>query len=181
VGDLLNELMDSEAYNQLPAAMTKILAESVPVHVMKAAILQFATSVKQRLKGEAFESIASQAVSAMRSHVLNFDDADRVLREALFDHFIGQEQFKEGAQMLSGVNVEALSDSDKVRCVLMTTGGGGARSILCVHLPLLAPPPPPVGPVRALRRGLLGGRRDRRRRGLPQQGACAAHAHVMCE
>ena len=114
VGVLLNELIDSEAYNQLPTALGKILSETVPVHVMKAAILQFATSVQQRLKGDAFETIASQAVSAMRSHVLNFDDADRLLREALFEHFLGQEQFKEGAQMLSGVNVEVLSDQEKV-------------------------------------------------------------------
>ena len=110
--DLLTELMDSEAHNQLPIVLNKILAESVPVQIMKAAVLQFATSINT-LKGEPFETIACYAVSAIKNHIMSFDDADHLLRQALFDHFLRLEQFKEGAQMLAGVNVENFSDDEK--------------------------------------------------------------------
>jgi COP9 signalosome complex subunit 4 len=112
VESLLTELIDSEAYNEFATVLTKILAETVPVQVMKSTLMQFVTTIK-RLKGEPFETIASLAVSAIKSHVMNFDEADYVLRQALFDHFVGQEQFREAAQMLAGINVENLSNQEK--------------------------------------------------------------------
>ena len=66
----------------------------------------FASGIKS-LPEEVFVSLAERAVAAFRQHPLSFDEADFILREALFHYYISQEEFKTGAQYLAGVNFDS--------------------------------------------------------------------------
>ena len=71
------------------------------------------------------------ALTAIKNHVMNFDEADYILREALFTYFLGLEQFKEAAQTLSMVNLESFSDHDKVDIYVKCAGKITVVTTLC--------------------------------------------------
>ena len=58
------------------------------------------------MSGEPLEEIACFAVTLIKNHIMSFDEADFILRETLFDHYVSQEQYKDAGQILSGVNLD---------------------------------------------------------------------------
>ena len=95
------------------------------LQVSRAVVLHFATAIK-RMSGDSLEEIASFAVSAIKNHLMSFDEADFVLRDTLFEYYVSQQQFKDAGQILSGVNLEssttAFSDHDKAEVCVKCAG-----------------------------------------------------------
>ena len=72
------------------------------------------------------EELASFAVTAIKNHLMSFDEADFVLRETLFDFYVSQEMFKDAGQILSGVNLDTstipYSDQQKTEVFVKCAG-----------------------------------------------------------
>lgn len=79
------------------------------------------------MSGEPLEEIASFAVILIKNHIMSFDEADFILREILFDHYVSQEQYKDAGQILSAVNLESstipYSDQQKTEVYVKCAGG----------------------------------------------------------
>jgi len=94
--------------SQLKIIVTRILADDVMQQVMKGTITYLAKCIKiNNIDGDIFQDIASYIITAIKSHPNAFDDADFILRDQLFNYYISCEQFKEGAQVLSGLNLDS--------------------------------------------------------------------------
>lgn len=78
---------------------------------------------------DSFVEVALLSISLIKQNASNYDDADFLLREALFSKYIDAEQYSDAAQILSGVNLEStsriFSDREKtdvlVKCAGITT------------------------------------------------------------
>mmetsp|Transcript_992 Transcript_992/g.1093 ORF Transcript_992/g.1093 Transcript_992/m.1093 type:complete len:405 (+) Transcript_992:155-1369(+) len=114
--NVINELVDSEAYSQLPTVLSRVLGDHIPQQISRTVIIHFSNAIK-KISGEPLEEIASFAVTAIKNHLMSFDEADLILREILFDYYISQELFKDAAVILSGINMDSstntISDQNK--------------------------------------------------------------------
>jgi len=106
---MINEAVASSMISQLKVIVTRILADDVMQQVMKGTINHLAKSIKINIEGDLFQDLASFIITAIKSHSNVLDDADFILRDNLFNYYISCEQFKEGAQVLSGLNLESTS------------------------------------------------------------------------
>lgn len=99
----------------------------------KSVLVHFATEIRS-LPEEIFEEIASAAISAIKTHVNNYDEADFILRQALFDVYVACEDFKSAAQSLAAVNVDSpsllLSDSQKADLFVKCAGLRGKNLLI---------------------------------------------------
>jgi len=60
-----------------------------------------------RLSDDALVSVGTAAVSALKQNANSYDEADYVLREALFSFYIKQEMFSDAGQVLAGLNLDS--------------------------------------------------------------------------
>ena len=78
------------------------------------------------MSGEHLEEIASFAVSAIKNHLMSFDEADYILRDTLFEYYVSQEQFRDAGQILSCVNLDSsttpFSDQEKTEVYVKCAG-----------------------------------------------------------
>ena len=92
-------------------------------------ILHFAKAVSSTMSGEELYDTACHLITAIKQNVSSYDEADFILREALFNYYLGCEQFSDAAQILCGANLESttrvFTDKEKadifVRCAGMAT------------------------------------------------------------
>lgn len=75
------------------------------MQLSRAVVNHFASAIKS-IQGEQLETIASFAVSAIKNHLMSFDEADYILRDTLFEYYVSQELFKDAGQILSAVNLD---------------------------------------------------------------------------
>ena len=96
------------------------------LQVTRNVLLHFAKAMSS-IEGEDQFEICTYMISAIKQNVNSYDEADYLLREALFDYYVANEQYSDAAQILSGVNFDStskvLSDKEKadihVKCAGM--------------------------------------------------------------
>jgi hypothetical protein len=88
---------------------------------VRAAAIQFANSMK-RIKADQLESVVMPAIDAIKNNIIAVDEADFIMRDIMFNHFVRQEQFKEAAQTLAAVNVDNFSDHEKTDIYVKCAG-----------------------------------------------------------
>ena len=78
------------------------------------------------LPDEVFTSIADFLLGALKSHVSPLDEADYILRDALFNHHVSCEEYTTAAQYLSGANLDStarvFSDHEKADICIKCAG-----------------------------------------------------------
>lgn len=91
----------------------------------RSALSQFAVSIKA-LDSEQYESIANFTLTKMKSSANNFDEADFIIRDGLFNTYLKWGQFSDAAQALAGLNVESTtrpySDNEKADIYVKCAG-----------------------------------------------------------
>mmetsp|Transcript_21775 Transcript_21775/g.48460 ORF Transcript_21775/g.48460 Transcript_21775/m.48460 type:complete len:397 (-) Transcript_21775:233-1423(-) len=105
IAALVDEVVASAGLAALQALSLKLLAEDMKSEVSKAAILHLSSSLAS-LPGEVFYEIACFLITNLKSHP-SYDDSDFILRDAVFNHCIGCEEYTEAAQTLAGANLES--------------------------------------------------------------------------
>lgn len=73
----------------------------------KALASTLAKSLKS-LDRSILQQVGSHMLQVLRDRPLIFDEADYILRDALFDYYIGDEEFSQAAQILGGLNLESI-------------------------------------------------------------------------
>mmetsp|Transcript_9843 Transcript_9843/g.16223 ORF Transcript_9843/g.16223 Transcript_9843/m.16223 type:complete len:403 (+) Transcript_9843:80-1288(+) len=101
-----DEIVASGSLPGLKTLSQKLLSEDTNPQVARSSLVHLATSVKS-LPGEVFYDIGCFLLTCMKQHPSSFDEADYILRDALFDYNIGCEDYVEAAQTLAGVNLES--------------------------------------------------------------------------
>lgn len=89
--------------------------------MVRSAATQFASLMK-KLPPEVIEGIVIPAIDSIKNHLIPLDETDFMLRDIMFHHFIGQEQFKEAAQTLASANLENFNDHDKTDIYVKCAG-----------------------------------------------------------
>eukprot|EP00611_Tribonema_gayanum_P012424 TRINITY_DN2305_c0_g5_i1.p1 TRINITY_DN2305_c0_g5~~TRINITY_DN2305_c0_g5_i1.p1 ORF type:complete len:398 (+),score=177.15 TRINITY_DN2305_c0_g5_i1:256-1449(+) len=109
----------------LQALWGRIISDDVPQIVARQATAHFAKALvasplARAEDGDAFLQIAEHCLAALAARATPppAEEAERTLREALFDHYVAAELFKDAANALAGLNLEgaagrALSDEEK--------------------------------------------------------------------
>ena len=124
---LIDEVTASASIPGLRALSQKILSEDVHFLVTKSALLHMAQAIKT-LPEDVFYEIAVFLVSQIKAHpsAQSYDESDYILRDALFFHCIGSEEYTEGAQFLAGTNLDSTSrvftDLEKVDIYIKCAG-----------------------------------------------------------
>lgn len=74
-----------------------------------------------------FVEISKFTLQAIKQNLSTYDEADFILREALFAKYIDAEQFSDAALVLSGANVDSttrvFSDKEKTDILVKCAGG----------------------------------------------------------
>ncbi len=101
-----------------------------PFQVTKNVLLYLAKAVAT-MSGEPLFDVACRLITSIKQNVSSYDDADFILREALFGYYLGTGQFSDAAQILSGANLESTSRvfSDKEKADIYVKCAG--LSMLC--------------------------------------------------
>ena len=119
---LFEELASRGAAAELTALVDRLLALEMPQTRLRLLIVYFARTLASvgLMSGnhESFEEAAVYTLGKLKGLQLPNDDADYMLREALFDYYLGHGEYAEAAQVLSGVNLDStvrvFSDAEKV-------------------------------------------------------------------
>eukprot|EP01038_Epipyxis_sp_PR26KG_P016750 gene16750-22913_t len=116
--DTLMSNLSSSTNSCLKHIAAKLLSEEVHQQVTKVVLLHLCRSIVSKLNSD--ESMLDSAlflVSSIKQNSSSYEDADCILREALFTYYISCELFSDAAQILSGLNldssVKVYSDSEK--------------------------------------------------------------------
>jgi COP9 signalosome complex subunit 4 len=69
-------------------------------------LIPFALTIKS-LPPEKFDEIATFTIGKIKANANSFDEADYILRDALFQLYLSYGQFTDAANILSGLNLES--------------------------------------------------------------------------
>ena len=122
VQTLFNELVAGGDTADLTALVDRLLAAELPQTRVRQLFVNFVrtlTSLGLRSQGQScFEETALHTLGKLKSQQLPNDEADYILREALFEYYLSLGEYAEAAQVLSGINLESTSrvftDAEKV-------------------------------------------------------------------
>lgn len=93
----------------------------------RTAITAFASAVKV-LPAEKLEEVGNYTLSKIKTTANNYDEADFVLRDAIFSVYLSWGQYSDAAQTLSGLNLESAtrpySDTEKADIYVKCAGEG---------------------------------------------------------
>ena len=105
----------------------KILSDDVHVQVTKSVLTHLSNAVKA-LPDDLLYEVAVFLVTSIKQSpsAQSFDEADFILRDALFNYCVGCEEYVEAAQYLSGANLDSTSrvftDLEKVDIFIKCAG-----------------------------------------------------------
>lgn len=118
----IDELLAGESQEPLLAFISKLVANActdsrMPSHIARPAMMHLARGVKA-LSGAALETAATHMLAALKAQSVAFDEAEFVLRDALFEYLVSTGEYAEAAAVLAAVNLEStsrvFSDAEKV-------------------------------------------------------------------
>jgi len=99
---LVNKLIAEYRDDDLINLVDNCLSEAP--QISKDVLFHICSSLDQN--GETFIDIANSILTKMNSQIVSFDDANYILRNKLFDRFVQEEQFRDAATVLGGLNLE---------------------------------------------------------------------------
>lgn len=135
LSSLIDEVVASASVAGLRTIAQKILSDDVHVQVTKPALTYLANAVKL-LPEDLFYDIAVFLVTCIKQNASaqSYDEADFILRDALFSYCVGCEEYTEAAQYLAGSNLDSttrvFTDLEKVDIYIKCAGKGRVLSPL---------------------------------------------------
>lgn len=127
LSSLVDELVASGSVTGLKTIAQRVLSEDVLVQVAKPVAVHIAEAIKS-LPEESFYDFACELVASIKqcSSSSSFDEADFLLRDALFSYCVNCEEYTEAAQYLAGANLDSntrvFSDLEKVDLFIKCAG-----------------------------------------------------------
>jgi len=107
---LFEELLAQQAVAPMQQVITRLLADEVPQQTTRPVLTAIAKAIKgAQSNGEIFSTMATFCIQQIRMHAVKFDEADYILRDALFNYYLETQQFKDAATTLVGVNMESVT------------------------------------------------------------------------
>lgn len=119
---LVKEVVSGGSVSSIRALAERILSDQINSQLTRSGMVLLAKEVVNEVEGSLaaegiFEAVAELLLGAMKNHVSPLDEADYILRDALFSYHIGQEEYSTAAQFLAAVNLEStarvFSDAEK--------------------------------------------------------------------
>ena len=111
----------SSMTESLKAFLTKLFSTSeLSNHMTKQILALFVNTLLSlsHKSSEVFEEIAEFTLVTLKAQSNGFDEADYLLRDAMFEHYLATGEYPEAAQVLAGVNLEStarpFTDVEKV-------------------------------------------------------------------
>eukprot|EP01036_Dinobryon_divergens_P036214 gene36214-47099_t len=102
--------MESKSANiltSLESLVQSVFSDAVPQQVTKNVIIHFANALQKLQDIDLFVEISKFTLQAIKQNLSTYDEADFILREALFAKYIDAEQFSDAALVLSGANLDS--------------------------------------------------------------------------
>jgi COP9 signalosome complex subunit 4 len=110
-----DQLLSKNDTRGLQALWSQLLGDDVPQMVARQSTAQFAQAVVSsplhQTKPEEFKDLCEHCLESIKTQVAPCDEAEQTLREALFDYYVGAEQFKDAANTLAALNLEGAGRS----------------------------------------------------------------------
>lgn len=123
---LVDELVASADPDVLISFSDKLLSASELTHQTARQCLVYLARALKTLMAAApacFETVATHILGLIKSQPVSHDEADYIIRDALFDYNISIAEYAEAAQILGGVNLDSTSrvytDSEKVDILVL--------------------------------------------------------------
>lgn len=108
LSSLIDEIVAGGSVSGVRTVAQKILSDDVHVQVTKPVIIYLSTAVKS-LPEDLFYDVAVFLVTSIKQSGQSYDEADFILRDALFSYCINCEEYTEAAQYLAGSNLDSTS------------------------------------------------------------------------
>lgn len=103
---IISKAVKEGASADIQTIANMVLSDSVHQQVAKSVLCQIANAIKT-MSDEVFFELACSLVTAIKQSSSPYDEADFILRDALFAYYVKTEQCSDAAQILSAVNTES--------------------------------------------------------------------------
>eukprot|EP01040_Poterioochromonas_malhamensis_P012164 gene12164-13302_t len=118
VKSLIDEAATANNIAKLTTILNRLLRDDVPPQNAKASVLHFAQSVTKHVTEDNLEELGNLTLDALKPFSNQYDEADYILRDRLFNLYVSWGQCVNAAQVLSNVNLAStarvFSDTEKV-------------------------------------------------------------------
>lgn len=114
---LIDECVEMEDVGSLEVILERLVSEEVPQLVSRNAVNHYAGALRRLRSSEALEAACQHALKTIGSQQSSFEEADHLVRHALFEVLVNEGSFKEAACVLAALNMEtsqkAYTDQEK--------------------------------------------------------------------
>lgn len=117
---LVDEILVSKSVDMMKQVVQRLLSDGANNFVSKSVIAHIASAIRSQLcsnssesdTAEVFYELAVYVISSIKQSSMStlYDETDYLLRDALFQHGVQNEEYTEAAQYLSGANVESTTN-----------------------------------------------------------------------